>query len=117
MGLRSWVKKLKNPFKKAEPAVEEVPANWAPSLLKQEKTELQTDGTIKVIYEDKRTRRYFARHIKRFITVLMLLFNFIMFVTCFFVEGGIMAPFFGINVALIGDYYWKTRPQPLEEWK
>lgn len=117
MDLRSWVKNLLKPFKKTEPDVEEVPANWAPSLIENQNAEVQEDGTLKVIYEEKKTRRYFARRIKRFVTLLMLLFNFIMFVTCFFVEGGIMAPFFGLNVALIGDYYWKTRRLPLDRWK
>ena len=111
MGLRSWLKSLKEKILKSEPDMEE------PSLIENQNAERQDDGTLKVIYEQKRTRHYFARRIKRFFTFLMLLFNFIMFVTCFFVEGGIMAPFFGANVALIGDYYWKTRPQPLEQWK
>ena len=111
------MKNLLKTFKKSEPDVEEVPANWASSLIENQGAEPQDDGTLKVIYEEKRTKRYFARRIKRIITILMLLFNFIMFVTCFFVEGGVMAPFFGINVALIGDYYWKTRSQPMEKWK
>ncbi len=117
MDLRSWVKKLKEKVKKTELDVEEVPANWAPSLIEKENAELQEDGSIRVVYEEKRTKRYFARRIKRFLTVMMLLINFIMFVTCFFVEGGIMAPFFGANVAFLSDYYWKTRPHSLEQWK
>jgi len=40
-----------------------------------------------------------------------------MLVTCFFVEGGIMSPFFFFNTVFLADYFWKSRPMPLEEYK
>lgn len=117
MALDSWLKKLKDRFLKKEPEGENIPKNWLPELIKKQKTELQEDGTVKVIYEPKRNKRYIARQIKRFITMLLVIANFIMLVTCFFVQGGIMAPFFGGNLVFLADYFWKTRPMPSEEYR
>jgi len=108
---------LKDRFDKKEPEGENIPKNWLPELIKKQKTEIQEDGTIKVIYEQKRNKRYIARRIKRFITMLLVIANFIMLVTCFFVQGGIMAPFFGGNLVFLADYFWKTRPMPSEEYR
>ena len=110
-------KKLKDRFRKKEPEGTEIPKNWAPELIQRETAEEQEDGTIKVLYEEKKTKRYIARRIKRFVTFILVIINFVMLVTCFFVEGGIMSPFFFFNTIFLADYYWKTRPMPLEAWK
>lgn len=117
MGLDSWKKKLKDRFSKKEPKGELIPENWMPELTQKETTELQEDGTIKVLYEEKKTKRYITRRIKRCVTFILIIINFVMLVTCFFVEGGIMSPFFFFNTVFLSDYFWKTRPMPLEEWK
>ena len=117
MVLDSWLKKLKDRFGKKEPEGDNIPQNWLPELQLKQKTEVQEDGTVKVIYEQKKDKRYIARRIKRFITMFLIVANFIMLVTCFFVQGGIMAPFFGGNMVFLSDYFWKTRPMPLEEYK
>lgn len=96
---------------------EVIPANWLDELRQRETTETQEDGTVKVIYEQKKTKRFLARRIKRVLIFIYLVFNFIMLVTCFFTQGGIMAPFFGGNVVFLADYFWKTRPQPLEQYR
>ena len=117
MVLDSWKKKLKDRLGKNEAKGELVPENWVPELMQKETTEVQEDGTIKVLYEEKKTKRYIARRIKRFVTFILIVINFVMLVTCFFVEGGIMSPFFLFNTVFLADYYWKTRPMPLEAWK
>ena len=117
MVLDSWKKKLKAKFAKKEAEGEFIAENWVPELMQKEVTEVQEDGTIKVLYEEKKTKRYIARRIKRFVTFILVVINFIMLVTCFFVEGGIMSPFFFFNTIFLADYYWKTRPMPLEAWK
>ncbi len=115
--LDSWLKKLKDRFNKKEPEGENIPENWVPELLQKQTTEIQEDGTVKVIYEEKKDKRYIARRIKRFVTMILILANFIMLVTCFFVQGGIMAPFFGGNVVFLSDYFWKTRPMTEDRYK
>lgn len=117
MALDSWLKKFKDRFRKKEPEGENIPKNWVPELQQKEKTEIQEDGTVKVIYEEKKDKRYLTRRIKRLITMILIIANFIMLVTCFFVQGGIMAPFFGGNTIFLSDYFWKTRPMPLEEYR
>ena len=117
MVLDSWKKRLTDRFGKKEPKGELVPENWASELMQKETTEVQEDGTIKVLYEEKKTKRYITRRIKRFVTFILILINFVMLVTCFFVEGGIMSPFFFFNTVFLSDYFWKTRPIPLEAWK
>ena len=117
MGLDSWLKKLKKRVSRKPDEGEPIPENWVPELIKKETTEIQEDGTVKVIYEPKRTKRYIARRIKRFICFVLIVVNFIMLVTCFFVEGGIMSPFFLFNTVFLADYFWKSRPQPLEEYR
>lgn len=116
MGSDSWIKKLKGRFSKKEVEGEQIPENWVPSLLQKEETKVLEDGTVKVVYEEKKDKRYISRRIKRFVTMLLIIANFIMLVTCFFVQGGIMAPFFGGNVIFLADYFWKTRPM-LEEYR
>jgi len=115
--LDSWRKKLKDRFRKKEPEGENIPESWAKELIEKKDTEVQENGTVKVIYEEKRNKRYISRRIKRLLTMLLVIANFIMLVTCFFVQGGIMAPFFGGNVIFLADYFWKTRPQPLEKYR
>lgn len=117
MVLDSLRKKFKDRFGKQEPKGENIPENWIPELLIKETTEIQEDGTVKVIYEEKKDKRYITRRIKRFITMILVMTNFIMLVTCFFVQGGIMAPFFGGNTIFLADYLWRTRPVPLEAYK
>lgn len=96
---------------------EPIPENWGPELVKTHGAVLDEDGTLRVIYEEKKNKRYFARRIKRFICFILIVVNFIMLVTCFFVEGGIMSPFFFLNTAFLADYFWRSKAQPLEEWK
>lgn len=117
MVLDSWKKRLTDRFRKKEKEGELIPKNWVSELTQKETTEVQEDGTIKVLYEEKKTNRYIARRIKRFISFVLIIANFIMLVTCFFVEGGIMSPFFFFNTVFLSDYFWKTRPMPLEAWK
>lgn len=117
MVLDSWRKKLKDRLRKKEPKGETIPKSWAEELIKNKETEVQENGTIKVIYEEKRNKRYISRRIKRFVTLLLVIANFIMLATCFFVQGGIMAPFFGGNVIFLADYFWKTRPMPMENYQ
>lgn len=117
MVLDSWLKKIKDRIRKKEPESQEIPSNWVPELIKKKSTEMQEDGTVKVIYEEKGANRYIARRIKRFICMILILVNFIMLVTCFFVEGGIMSPFFLFNTIFLMDYFWKTRPISLEEYR
>ena len=117
MVLDSLRKKLKDRFGKQEPKGETIPENWVPERLVKETTEVQEDGTIKVIYEEKKDKRYITRRIKRFITMILVVVNFIMLVTCFFVQGGIMAPFFGGNMIFLADYFWRTRPMPMEAYR
>jgi len=114
--LDSW-KKLKNRFRRKPEEGQPIPENWLDELALKETTEVQEDGTVKVIYEAKKTRRFWARRIKRFISFILVIANFIMLVTCFFVEGGIMSPFFFFNTIFLADYFWKSRPMPLEEYK
>jgi len=104
-------------LRRNEPDEQEIPKNWVPELIKKEKTELQEDGSVKVIYEIKKPKRYIARRIKRFICFILIIANFIMLITCFFVEGGVMSPFFLFNTIFLADYFWKSRPQPLEEYR
>ena len=115
MGLDSWLKKFKDRFRKKTDS-ETIPENWVPDLLEKESAELQEDGSIKVLYEEKRNKRYIARRIKRFLTMILMIVNFVVLVTCFFVEGGIMVPFFFGNVLFLADYFWKTRPRPSESY-
>jgi len=117
LDLDSWKKKLKDKFRKKGPEGELIPENWVGELTRKETTEVQDDGTIKVFYEEKKTKRYITRRVKRFVTFILIIINFVMLVTCFFVEGGIMSPFFFFNTVFLSDYFWKTRPMPLEEWK
>lgn len=117
MVLDSWLKKIKDRIGGKEPDGEQIPENWVPELIKKETTEVLEDGTVKVIYESKRTKKYIARRIKRLISFILIIANFIMLVTCFFVEGGIMSPFFFFNTVFLADYYWKSRPQPLEQYR
>ncbi len=118
MDLDSWKKKLKLMLKKKNPEEGEViPKNWLEELKQRETTETLEDGTVKVIYEPKKTKRFLARRIKRFIVFILIAVNFIMLGTCFFTQEGVMAPFFGGNVAFLADYFWKTRPQPLEQYR
>lgn len=120
MDLDGWKKKLiliKQRFSKKPKEGEPIPANWVPELIKKEKTEVQEDGTVKVIYEVKRTKRYLARRIKRIICFILIIANFIMLVTCFFVEGGVMSPFFLFNTVFLADYFYQSRPQPLEQYR
>lgn len=120
MDLDGWKKKLvliKQRFSRKPDEGETIPQNWIPELLKKEKTEIQEDGTVKVIYEQKKTKRYIARRIKRFICFLLIIVNFVMLVTCFFVGGGIMSPFFLFNTVFLADYFYQSRSQPLERYK
>ncbi len=116
MDLDSLRKKLKQLFRKKPKEGEPIPKNWLDDLDQEEVMEIQEDGTVKVIYEPKKTERFIARRIKRLLCFLLIAANFILLVTCFFVEGGIMSPFFGLNTVFLTDYYWKTRPQPVERW-
>ena len=117
MVLDSWRKKLKQRLNRNKPEGEPIPENWVPELIKKETTEVQEDGTVKVIYEPKRTKRYIARRIKRIICFILIIANFIMLVTCFFVEGGLMSPFFLFNTVFLADYFYQSRPQPLEQYR
>ena len=117
MGLNSLLKNLRNRIRKKEPEGDPIPENWIPELILKEETEVLEDGTVKVIYEEKRNKRYISRRIKRLVTVILILANFVMLITCFFVEGGVMVPFFGGNTIFLSDYFWKTRPMPLEEYR
>lgn len=117
MVLDSWRKKLEKRLRKKPVEGEPIPQNWVEDLERQETTMKDEDGTIRVIYEPKRTKRYIARRIKRAICAILVVANFIMLVTCFFVEGGIMSPFFFFNTIYLADYFWKTRPQTLEQYK
>jgi len=103
--------------KNQEEEGEIVPENWLDELKQRETTETLEDGTVKVIYEPKKTKRFLSRRIKRFIVFMLVVLNFIMLVTCFFTQGGIMAPFFLGNTVFLADYFWKTRPQPLEQYR
>jgi len=114
--LDSW-KKLKDRFRKKTEEGQSIPENWLDELALKETTEVQENGTVKVIYEAKKTRRYLARRIKRFISFILIIANFILLVTCFFVEGGIMSPFFFFNTVFLADYFWQSRPETLEEYK
>ncbi len=118
MVLDSWKKKLEQRLrKKPTEEGELIPENWVGELEKSETTVKEEDGTVRVIYEPKRSKRYIARRIKRFICAILIVANFIMLVTCFFVEGGIMSPFFFFNTVFLADYFWQTRPQSLEQYK
>ena len=120
MDLDGWKKKLKQikqRFSKKPEEGESIPLNWVPELIKKEGTEVMPDGTLKVVYEEKKTKRYIARRIKRILCFLLIIVNFIMLVTCFFVEGGIMSPFFFFNTVFLADYFWQSRSQPLERYK
>lgn len=117
MDLDGWLKKLKKRFRQKPLEGESIPENWVPDLIKTHGAEFQQDGTIKVVYEEKRTKRYIARRVKRIICFILIAVNFIMLITCFFVEGGIMSPFFFFNTIFLADYYYKSRSQPLEKWK
>lgn len=120
MDLDSWKKKLsliKQRFIRKPDEGENIPSNWVPELIKKETTEIQEDGTVKVIYETKKDKRYIARRIKRFICFILIVVNFIMLITCFFVEGGIMSPFFFFNTVFLADYFYQSRPQPLEQYR
>lgn len=117
MVLDSWRKKIEKKLRKKPEEGMPIPENWAEELEKQETTSRDEDGTIRVIYEPKKTKRYIARRIKRFICFSLIIANFIMLVTCFFVQGGIMAPFFFLNTVFLADYFWQSRPNPLEQFK
>ena len=117
MGLDSWLKKLRNWVSKKPVEGEPIPENWVPDLIKKHGAELDEDGTLRVIYEEKKTKRYIARRVKRIICFLLIIINFVMLVTCFFVEGGIMSPFFLFNTVFLADYFYMSRPQPLEKYR
>ena len=117
MDLDSWLKKLKKRFSRKPDEGEPIPENWVPELIKKQGAEVMPDGTLKVVYEEKKTKWFIARRVKRFICFVLIVVNFIMLVTCFFVEGGIMSPFFLFNTVFLADYFWKSRPQPLEEYR
>jgi len=108
---------LKKRFSKKPEEGEPIPDNWGPDLIKTHGAELDSDGTLRVVYEEKKTKRYIARRVKRIICMILIIANFIMLVTCFFVGGGIMSPFFFFNTVFLSDYFWKSRPQPLERYK
>jgi len=114
--MSSYWKKLKKLFSKKEPERDNIPKNWVPELIKKETTETQEDGTVKIIHEIKKPKRYWARPIKRVICMILIIANFIMLGTCFFTQGGIMAPFFFFNTVFLSDYFWKSRSQPLENY-
>ena len=113
----SWLKKFKDRFRKKPEEGELIPENWVDPLIQKETTEMQENGILKVIYEPKKTSRFIARRIKRLICFIIIIANFVMFSTCFFVEGGVMVPFFGANLVFLMDYFWKSRPMHLEQWK
>jgi len=115
--LDSWLKKFKDRFSIKEESGEDIPENWVPDLLQKDNIVEQKNGTIKILYEEKKTNRYITRRIKRLLVIILIIVNFVMLTTCFLVEGGIMVPFFGGNMIFLTDYFWKTRPLPLDEWK
>lgn len=117
MDLDGWLKNIRKRFRKKPVEGEPIPENWVPDLIKTHGAELKEDGTLRVIYEEKKTKRYIARRVKRFICFILIVVNFIMLVTCFFVEGGIMSPFFFFNTVFLADYFYQSRPQPLEQYR
>jgi len=120
LDLDGWKKKLiliKQRFSKKPDEGQSIPENWLDKLTLKEETETQEDGTVKIIYEQKKTKRYLARRIKRIICFILIVANFIMLVTCFFVGGGIMSPFFLFNTVFLADYFWQSRSQPLEQYR
>ena len=116
-GLKKKLNLIKQRFSKKPDEGQSIPANWVPELIKKETTDIQEDGTVKVVYEVKKTKWFIARRVKRFICFILIVVNFIMLVTCFFVKGGIMSPFFFFNTVFLADYFWQSRPQPLEEYR